>query len=120
MNTRMFAVFSFVFVGGLLAGAPALAQNAMPASASSTMSQDSMHKHMKKGSMHKDAMKDSMHKHMKKDSMHKDAMKDSMHKHGMMMKKDAMQKSAMKHTMMHKDDSMKSNKAGGKSASSDG
>ncbi|HET7300256.1 MAG TPA: hypothetical protein VFJ01_06335 [Oleiagrimonas sp.] len=111
MNTRMFAVFSFVFVGGLLAGAPALAQNAMPASASSTMSQDSMHKHAMKGSMHKDMMKDSMHKHMKKDSMHK---------HGMMMKKDAMQKSAMKHTMKHKDDSMKSNKTGGKPASSDG
>lgn len=99
MNTRTLTVFSLVFVGGLFAGTPALAQNAMPASASSTMSQGSMHKRMMK------------------DAMHKDAMKGSMHEHGMKMKKDAMQKSAMKkHAMMRKDDSMKSSQAGGKSA----
>lgn len=108
VNTRMLTVFSLVFVGGLFAGTPALAQNAMPASASSTMSQGGMHKHM---------MKSSMHKRMMKDAMHKDAMKGSMHEHGMKMKKDAMQKSAMKkHAMMRKDDSMKSSQAGGKSA----
>ena len=86
MNARMFAALPFAIAVGLFACAPALAQNAMPASSGSTMSHD---------------------------SMHKNAMKDPMHKHGMMMKKDAMHSDTMKHTTMHhgammkKDDSMK-------------
>ncbi len=112
MNARMFAALPFAVAIGLFA-APALAQNATPASSGSTMSHDSMHK---------DAMKGSMHKHgamMKKDdSMHHGAMMkkhDSMH-HGAMMKHDSMHHGAM----MKKDDSMKKNKAGSAPKSSGG
>jgi hypothetical protein len=82
MNARMFAVLPFAIAIGVLASAPALAQDAMPANSASAMSQDGM--------QHKDAMKDSMHKHgtmMKKDSMHGDTMKHSTMHHDKMMKK---------------------------------
>ena len=82
MNARMLAVLPFAIAIGVLASAPALAQDATPASSASAMSQDGM--------QHKDAMKDSMHKHgamMKKDSMHGDTMKHMAAHHGKMMKK---------------------------------
>ena len=96
MNARMFAALPLALAIGVLFGAPALAQDAMPASSASTMSHDGM--------------------------QHKDAMKGSMHKHGMMMKKDAMHGGTMKHTgmqhtgmhhdaMTKKNDSMKMKKA---------
>jgi pentapeptide MXKDX repeat protein len=94
----MFAALPFAIA--VLASTPALAQDAMPASSGSTMSQDGM--------------------------QHKGAMKDSMHKHGMMMKKDAMHGDSMKHasvhhgTMMKKDDSMKMQKAGSEPKGSGG
>jgi len=99
MNARMSAALSLAIAIGVLASAPALAQDAMPASAGSTMSHDGM--------------------------QHKGAMKDSMHKHGMM-KKDAMHGHMMKHTTMHHDtmmkkgDSMKMKKAGSEPMSSGG
>ena len=83
MKARMFAALPFAIAMGVLAGAPALAQDAMPASSGSAMSQDGM--------QHKDAMKGSMHKHgtmMKKDAMHGDTMKHPTAHHGAMMKKD--------------------------------
>ena len=82
MNARMLAVLPFAIAIGVLASAPALAQDAMPASSASAMSQDGM--------QHKDAMKDSMHKHgmMKNDAMHGDTMKHMAAHHGKMMKKD--------------------------------
>jgi hypothetical protein len=87
MNVRMFAALPFAIAMGVLASAPSLAQDTMPASSASAMSQDGM--------------------------QHKDAMKDSMHKHRKMMEKDAMQGDTMKHmaahhgTTMKKGDSMK-------------
>jgi pentapeptide MXKDX repeat protein len=99
MNARMSAALSLAIAIGVLASAPALAQDAMPASAGSTMSHDGM--------------------------QHKGAMKDSMHKHGMM-KKGAMHGDMMKHTAMHHDtmmkkgDSMKMKKAGSEPMSSGG
>lgn len=98
MNARMFAALPFAIA--VLASAPALAQDAMPASAGSAMSQDGM--------QHKGAMKDSMHKHdamMKKDAMHGDTMKHTGMHHG---------------TMMKKDDSMKMKKAGSEPKGSGG
>lgn len=100
MNARMFAALPFAVVIGLFASTPVLAQNAVPASAGSSMSHDNM--------QHKDAMKDSMHKHgtmMKKDGMHGDTMKHMSMRHGAMMKKD---------------DSMKMKKAGSEPEGSGG
>ena len=79
MNARMFAALPFAIAIGVLASAPALAQDATPASSASAMSQDGM--------QHKDAMKDSMHKHgmMKNDAMHGDTHMAA--HHGKMMKK---------------------------------
>jgi hypothetical protein len=77
----MFATLPFAMAIGVLAGTPALAQDAMPANSAAAMSQDG--------------------------TQHKGAMKDSTHKHGMMMKKDAMHGDAMKHTAMHHDSMMK-------------
>lgn len=99
MNARMFAALPFALAIGLFACAPALAQDAMPASSSSSMSHDGM--------------------------QHQGAMQDSMHKHGMM-KKDAMLGGAMKHAAMHHDtkmkqgDSMKMKQDDGAPASSGG
>lgn len=81
MNARMVAALPFALAIGLFACTPALAQDAMPASSSSSMSHDSMHR--------------------------QGAMQDSMHKHGTMMKKHAMQGDAMQHTAMHHDTMMK-------------
>ncbi|WIG56723.1 MAG: hypothetical protein OJF61_002511 [Rhodanobacteraceae bacterium] len=80
MNARMFAALPFAMAIAVLAGAPALAQDATPASSASAMSQDGM--------QHKDAMKDAMHKHgmMKNDAMHGDTYMAA--HHGKMMKKD--------------------------------
>ena len=100
MNARMFAALPFAIATGVLASAPALAQDAMPASSASTTSHDGMQR--------------------------KGAMQGSMHKHGMMMKKDAMHGDTMKHTSMHHDtmmkkgDSMKMKKAGSEPMSSGG
>jgi pentapeptide MXKDX repeat protein len=92
----MFAALPFAIAIGVLAGAPALAQSAKPASSASAMSQDGM--------QHEDAMKGSMHKHdtmMKKDAMHGGAMKHTAMHHDAMMKKNAMQGDTMK--MKHGD-----------------
>jgi hypothetical protein len=78
MSARMFAALPFALAIGLFACTPALAQDAMPASSSSSMSHDSMHR---QGA--------------------------SMQKHGMMMKKNAMQGDAMQHKAMHHDTMMK-------------
>lgn len=79
MNARMFAALPFAIAISVLASTSALAQDAMPASSASAMSQDGM--------QHKDAMKDSMHKHgmMKNDAMHGDTHMAA--HHGKMMKK---------------------------------
>lgn len=96
MNARMFAALPLAIAIGVLASAPALAQDAMPASSGSAMSPEGM--------QHKDAMKGSMHKHgtmMKKDAMQGGTMKHKAMHHDTMMKKDAMQGDAMK--MKHGD-----------------
>ena len=88
MNARMLTSLCLAAAIGVCASATTFAQDAMPASAGSAMSHD---------------------------SMHKDMMKGSMHGHGTMMKKHAMQHGAMKHAAMHhgammeKGDSMKMN-----------
>lgn len=83
MNARMLTSLCLAAAIGVCASATTFAQDAMPASAGSAMSHD---------------------------SMHKDMMKGSMHGHGTMMKKDAMRHGAMKHgAMMEKGDSMKMN-----------
>ena len=69
MNARTLAALALSAAVGAFAFAPAIAQDAMPASAGSAMS----HKAMQS----------------------KDAMKGSMHKDDMMMKKDAMKPGAM-------------------------
>jgi hypothetical protein len=77
----MFAALPSAMAIGLFACAPALAQDAMPASSSSGMPHDSM--------------------------QHQGAMQAAMHKHGTMMKTNAMQGGAMKHASMHHDTMMK-------------
>jgi pentapeptide MXKDX repeat protein len=99
MNARMLVALCIATAAGTFAFAPAFAQNAMPASSSSTMPHDGMHN---------DAMKGSMSKHDK-------MMKHDVMPHG------AMQRAAMRHdSMMKKSDSMKPQKDSGNPVSSGG
>lgn len=91
MHTRMFAALAIAAMIGATAVTPALAQNATPTSASSSMLHDSMHH---------DAMQ-----------------KGTMHAHPSMMKKDSMRHDKM---MMKHDGAMKMKKADSAPASSGG
>ena len=81
MSARLSAALPFAIAMGVLAGAPALARQTVPASSTSVISQD--------GTQHGDAMKDSMHKHgkMKKDALRGDTMQHMAAHHGRVMKK---------------------------------